>query len=197
MLSEIVKKHQSEQAVRKKASETRRAEAVSAAQNVTKVMVQSLNEGVVIHIVLFYILCGHKVLVCGACSSSSTSSITYFVFVLVLAKAKVFSTQKQLEVEAKQLQSSLQKYTKLSNQWISMVENFNQALKVNTSRYFVMMYDNAISFSITVVRADYILVFMTCIVAIFVAFVHNHRTLGCTGLQHTVAFSHFLQEIYG
>eukprot|EP00041_Stephanoeca_diplocostata_P004701 m.49064 g.49064 ORF g.49064 m.49064 type:complete len:128 (+) comp15299_c0_seq1:217-600(+) len=89
MLSEIVKKHQSEQVVRKKAAETRRAEAVSAAQNVTKVMVQSLNEGV----------------------------------------AKVFSTQKQLEVEAKQLQTSLQKYTKLSNQWISMVENFNQALK--------------------------------------------------------------------
>ena len=86
------------------------------------------------------------------------ASLILFRFGTGIAKAKVFSTQKQLEVEAKQLQSSLQKYTKLSNQWISMVENFNQALKVNTSRYFVMMYDNAISFSITVVRADYILV---------------------------------------
>eukprot|EP00035_Acanthoeca_spectabilis_P040412 m.69682 g.69682 ORF g.69682 m.69682 type:complete len:130 (-) comp9978_c0_seq2:4490-4879(-) len=88
-LSEIVKKHTAEQAVRRKESETRRQEASVASQKVAKVLVESLNEGV----------------------------------------AAVFTTQKQLELEAKHLQGSLVKYTKLSNQWISMVENFNQALK--------------------------------------------------------------------
>mmetsp|Transcript_40903 Transcript_40903/g.56978 ORF Transcript_40903/g.56978 Transcript_40903/m.56978 type:complete len:130 (+) Transcript_40903:55-444(+) len=88
-LSEIVKKHSTEQVARKKESEARRLEASAAAQKVSKVLVESLNEGV----------------------------------------ASVFTTQKQLEMEAKHLQSSLVKYTKLSNQWISMVENFNQALK--------------------------------------------------------------------
>eukprot|EP00037_Helgoeca_nana_P002007 m.31176 g.31176 ORF g.31176 m.31176 type:complete len:131 (-) comp12294_c0_seq1:373-765(-) len=88
-LSEIVKRHTAEQAVRRKDSDVRRQEASVAAQKVSKVLVESLNEGV----------------------------------------AAVFTTQKQLELEAKHLQSSLVKYTKLSNQWISMVENFNQALK--------------------------------------------------------------------
>jgi len=88
-LSEIVKKHTAEQAQQKKESEARRHDAQLAAQKVSKVLVESLNEGV----------------------------------------ADVFTTQKQLELEAKHLQTSLVKYTKLSNQWISMVENFNQALK--------------------------------------------------------------------
>jgi len=43
--------------------------------------------------------------------------------------AKVFNTQKQLEGEVKLLQGNLVKYTKLSNQWITMIDGFNQALK--------------------------------------------------------------------
>eukprot|EP00039_Didymoeca_costata_P026801 m.16692 g.16692 ORF g.16692 m.16692 type:complete len:133 (+) comp5767_c0_seq1:84-482(+) len=41
----------------------------------------------------------------------------------------VFNTQKKLEGEVKHLQTSLVKYTKLSSQWITMVDNFNLALK--------------------------------------------------------------------
>ena len=44
MLSEIVKKHQAEQSVRRKESDIRRKEAMGAANTVTKVLVESLNE---------------------------------------------------------------------------------------------------------------------------------------------------------
>ena len=43
--------------------------------------------------------------------------------------AQVFSTQRELEDEVKHLRSSLGRFTKTSNQWIQMVNAFNQALK--------------------------------------------------------------------
>ena len=43
--------------------------------------------------------------------------------------AQIFQTQKQLEGEVRHLQTSLVKYTKLSNQWVTMIDGFNQALK--------------------------------------------------------------------
>ena len=45
MLQEIVKKHAAEETTRRKEGEIRRKEAVNAAQTVTRVLVETLNEG--------------------------------------------------------------------------------------------------------------------------------------------------------
>ena len=41
-----------------------------------------------------------------------------------------FTNQKQLEVEAKNLQTQSAKYAKQTSQWLSMIDSFNNALKV-------------------------------------------------------------------
>ena len=40
-----------------------------------------------------------------------------------------YNNQRQLEVEAKQLQAHVSRLTRQTSQWISMIENFNQSLK--------------------------------------------------------------------
>ena len=44
--------------------------------------------------------------------------------------SEVFTNQKQLEVEAKNLQTQSAKYAKQTSQWLSMIDSFNNALKV-------------------------------------------------------------------
>jgi biogenesis of lysosome-related organelles complex 1 subunit 1 len=43
--------------------------------------------------------------------------------------SEVFTNQKQLEVEAKNLQAQAAKYAKQTSQWLTMIDSFNTALK--------------------------------------------------------------------
>ena len=48
--------------------------------------------------------------------------------------SEVFTNQKQLEVEAKNLQTQSAKYAKQTSQWLAMIDSFNNALKVRPVR---------------------------------------------------------------
>jgi hypothetical protein len=115
---------QVEQAQRKKDSDARRMEAAAAAQKVSKVLVESLNEGEWVKCGVCVCVCVCVCVVCVCVTVNRTPkltwghliNITHFMAAFahcVLGVAAVFTTQKQLELEAKHLQTSLNKYTKL------------------------------------------------------------------------------------
>ncbi|XP_065052884.1 biogenesis of lysosome-related organelles complex 1 subunit 1-like [Rhopilema esculentum] len=52
-----------------------------------------------------------------------------FVEVLNSDVESAYNNQRQLEAEAKQLQNNVSRLTKQTQQWISMIDNFNHTLK--------------------------------------------------------------------
>jgi len=43
--------------------------------------------------------------------------------------SSIFNNQKKLEAEAKALQTATQKFSKQTNQWLTIIDNFNNSLK--------------------------------------------------------------------
>lgn len=46
--------------------------------------------------------------------------------------AQAYLNQKRLDAEAKQLHTSATNFAKQTQQWMNLIENFSNALKVNT-----------------------------------------------------------------
>lgn len=44
--------------------------------------------------------------------------------------SKVFTNQKKIEVQAVQLQTQTERFSKQTAQWLQLIEGFNQSLKV-------------------------------------------------------------------
>ncbi|XP_003223234.1 biogenesis of lysosome-related organelles complex 1 subunit 1 isoform X1 [Anolis carolinensis] len=111
MLSRLLREHQAKQGERKELQERRRREAIAAATCVTEALVDHLNVGPL------------KVeLGRGSLSTPRLQGGPSRV-------AQAYVNQRKLDHEVKTLQIQAAQFAKQTGQWISMVENFNQALK--------------------------------------------------------------------
>ncbi|XP_069614473.1 biogenesis of lysosome-related organelles complex 1 subunit 1 isoform X1 [Ranitomeya imitator] len=115
MLSRLLKEHQAKQNERKELQEKRRKEAIAAATSLTEALVDHLNVG----------LWG---------KSANKTYDPQDKNMLQISKthcrvAQAYVNQRKLDHEVKILQTQASQFAKQTTQWISLVENFNQALK--------------------------------------------------------------------
>ncbi|XP_042304605.1 biogenesis of lysosome-related organelles complex 1 subunit 1 isoform X1 [Sceloporus undulatus] len=111
MLSRLLREHQAKQSERKELQERRRREAIAAATCVTEALVDHLNVGPL-----------RLELGRGSLSTPRLQEGPSRV-------AQAYVNQRKLDHEVKTLQIQAAQFAKQTGQWISMVENFNQALK--------------------------------------------------------------------
>ncbi|KAM6112333.1 biogenesis of lysosome-related organelles complex 1 subunit 1 [Phoenicopterus ruber ruber] len=106
MLSRLLKEHQARQSERRELQERRRREAIAAATRLTEALVDHLNVGAV-----------------GAGPHPRVPPCPPG------RVAQAYVNQRKLDHEVKTLQVQAAQFAKQTGQWITMVENFNQALK--------------------------------------------------------------------
>lgn len=115
-------------------TERRRRDAISAATCLTEALVDHLNVGyeILTFTQSMQIACGRRrrsriclVFMDTQALYSLCSKIVFFISV-----AQAYVNQRKLDHEVKTLQVQASQFSKQTAQWISMVEGFNQALKV-------------------------------------------------------------------
>ncbi|KAM6307959.1 biogenesis of lysosome-related organelles complex 1 subunit 1 [Podargus strigoides] len=108
MLSRLLKEHQARQSERRELQERRRREAIAAATRLTEALVDHLNVG------------PHPM---------SPPCVPHVSPRVPPRVAQAYVNQRKLDHEVKTLQVQAAQFAKQTGQWITMVENFNQALK--------------------------------------------------------------------
>ncbi|KAI8436827.1 hypothetical protein MSG28_010282 [Choristoneura fumiferana] len=135
MLSSLIKEHQAKQAAKRVVQEQKRKACITAANDLTQALVDHLNVGLSNHINQLATKLRHRKHALLQTEEAQCPCSTKIEEKAngggsqVNAVAQAYLNQKKLDAEAKSLHQGAINFSKQTQQWLALVENFSSALK--------------------------------------------------------------------